>query len=130
MHSIPEILQDLKQGKMIVLVDDEDRENEGDLVCPAEFCTPDAINFMLREGRGMLCVALAGGIGDKLELWPQSIINTSERTTAYTITVDAHSKFGIMDRVDGLVAAAIAAVALGFVFGGSFADPISGLALG
>jgi 3,4-dihydroxy 2-butanone 4-phosphate synthase/GTP cyclohydrolase II len=95
MHSIPEILEDLKQGKMIVLVDDEDRENEGDLVCPAQFCSPDAINFMLREGRGMLCVALSGGICDKLELWPQSVINTSERTTAYTITVDAHSKFGI-----------------------------------
>jgi 3,4-dihydroxy 2-butanone 4-phosphate synthase/GTP cyclohydrolase II len=95
MHSIPEILEDLRQGKMVILVDDEDRENEGDLVCPAQFCTPDAINFMLREGRGMLCVALSGGICDKLELWPQSVINTSERTTAYTITVDAHSKFGI-----------------------------------
>ena len=95
MHSILEILEDLKRGKMIILVDDEDRENEGDLVCPAQFCTPDVINFMLREGRGMLCVALSGGICDKLELWPQSVINTSERTTAYTITVDAHSRFGV-----------------------------------
>ena len=95
MQSISEILEDLKQGKMIVLVDDEDRENEGDLVCPAQFCTPDVLNFMLSEGRGMLCVALAGGICDKLQLWPQSVINTSERTTAYTITVDAHSRFGI-----------------------------------
>ena len=95
MQSIPEILEDLKLGKMIILVDDEDRENEGDLVCPAQFCTPDVINFMLREGRGMLCVALSGGICDKLELWPQSAINTSERTTAYTITVDAHSRFGV-----------------------------------
>lgn len=95
MHSIPEILEDLKQGKMIILVDDEDRENEGDLVCPAQFCTPDAINFMLTEGRGMLCVALSGTLCDKIELWPQAVVNTSERTTAYTITVDAHSKFGV-----------------------------------
>ena len=95
MHSIPDILEELKHGRMIVLVDDEDRENEGDLVCPAQFCTPEAINFMLREGRGMLCVALSGEICDNLELWPQAVVNTSERTTAYTITIDAHSKFGV-----------------------------------
>ena len=51
-HSIPDILEDLRAGKMIVLVDDEQRENEGDLVCAAQFATPDLMNFMLREARG------------------------------------------------------------------------------
>src|SRR5215217_3679901 len=57
--SIPEILEDLKAGKMIVLVDDEDRENEGDLVCAGEKTTPEIINFMMTHGRGMICLAMA-----------------------------------------------------------------------
>lgn len=95
MHTIAESLDDLRHGKMIVLVDDEQRENEGDLVCPAEFITPDVVNFMLREGRGMLCVPLAGDICDRVELEPQSRINTAQRGTAYTVSVDAHERFGI-----------------------------------
>lgn len=95
MHPISDILQDLRDGKMIVLVDDERRENEGDLVCAAEFVTPQMINFMLREARGMLCVPLSGDICDRLELGPQSAINTAQRGTAYTITVDAHERLGI-----------------------------------
>ncbi|MEM6504436.1 MAG: 3,4-dihydroxy-2-butanone-4-phosphate synthase, partial [Planctomycetota bacterium] len=55
-HPIPDILDDLRAGKMIVLVDDEQRENEGDLVCAAQFATPELMNFMLREARGMMCV--------------------------------------------------------------------------
>ncbi len=80
---------------MIVLVDDEQRENEGDLVCAAELVTPQAINFMLREGRGMLCVPLSGELCDRLDLQPQSIVNTAQRGTAYTITVDADARFGV-----------------------------------
>jgi 3,4-dihydroxy 2-butanone 4-phosphate synthase/GTP cyclohydrolase II len=95
MHPIPEILDELRAGRMIVLVDDEKRENEGDLVCAAEHATADNVNFMLREGRGMLCVALAGEICDHLELVPQSQINTAQRSTAYTISVDAHERFGV-----------------------------------
>lgn len=95
MDSIPDILDDLRAGKMIVLVDDEKRENEGDLVCAAEFVTPQVINFMLREGRGMLCVPLSGGLCDRLDLPPQSAVNTTQRGTAYTITIDAQSKFGV-----------------------------------
>lgn len=95
MHPIPDILSDLRAGKMIVLVDDETRENEGDLVCAAEFATPEIINFMLREGRGMMCVALAGSLCDALELGPLSPVNTSHRNTAYTITVDAHERHGV-----------------------------------
>jgi len=95
MHTIPEILEDLRAGKMIVLVDDESRENEGDLVCAAEFVTPDVANFMLKEGRGMLCVALSGAVCDRLDLQPMSRVNTSQRSTAYTVTVDAHQRFGV-----------------------------------
>lgn len=95
MHPIPEILDELRAGRMIVLVDDEQRENEGDLVLPAESTTPEAVNFMLREARGMMCVALAGEICDRLELHPQGGINTSLRGTAYTVTVDAQERFGV-----------------------------------
>ncbi|MAE67647.1 MAG: 3,4-dihydroxy-2-butanone-4-phosphate synthase [Phycisphaeraceae bacterium] len=95
LNPIPEILDDLRHGKMIVLVDDEHRENEGDLVCAAQFADAKTINFMLREARGMLCVALAGEICDRLELGPQSAVNTAPLGTAYTITVDAHRRFGI-----------------------------------
>ena len=95
MNSIPEILEDLRAGKMIVLVDDESRENEGDLVCAAEFVTPEVTNFMLKEGRGMLCVALSGAVCDRLDLQPMSRVNTSQRSTAYTVTVDAHQRFGV-----------------------------------
>ncbi len=95
MHPIPDILKDLRAGKMIVLVDDERRENEGDLVCAAEHVTPEVVNFMLREGRGMLCVALSGAICDRLHLEPMGRVNTSRRSTAYTVTVDAHQRFGV-----------------------------------
>ena len=95
MTAIPDILEELRNGRMIVLVDDEHRENEGDLVCPAQFITPEVVNFMLREGRGMLCVALAGEICDRLDLRPQAPVNTTPLGTAYTITVDAHARFGV-----------------------------------
>ncbi len=95
MDPIPDILSELRAGRMIVLVDDEGRENEGDLVVAAEHASPEAMNFMLREGRGMLCVALDGGTCDRLELGPQSAVNTSQRSTGYTITVDATARFGI-----------------------------------
>lgn len=95
MHSIPEILDELRAGRMIVLVDDEQRENEGDLVCAAEHVTPEIVNFMLREGRGMLCVALEGAICDALELEPQARVSTAPRSTAYTISVDADARFGV-----------------------------------
>ena len=72
MHCIPDILADLRAGKMIVLVDDEQRENEGDLVCAAQFATPQTMNFMLREARGMMCVPMTAAVCDRLELPPQS----------------------------------------------------------
>ena len=92
---IPEILEDLKAGKMIVLVDDEDRENEGDLVVAAEKCTPEAINFMVKHARGVVCLALTEERCDKLRLHPQSDLNTAQMGTAFTVTVDAHKRFGV-----------------------------------
>ncbi|MBI1337761.1 MAG: 3,4-dihydroxy-2-butanone-4-phosphate synthase [Phycisphaera sp.] len=95
MHPIVDILDDLRRGKMVVLIDDEARENEGDLVCAAEFVTPEVVNFMVREGRGVLCLAMTGAMCDRLELHPQSSVNTTQRSTAFTVTIDAHEKFGI-----------------------------------
>jgi len=94
-NTVQDVVEQLRAGRMIVLVDDEQRENEGDLVCAAQFATPELINFMLREGRGMLCAALAASICDRLEIGPQAGVNTSQRSTAYTVTVDAHERYGV-----------------------------------
>jgi 3,4-dihydroxy 2-butanone 4-phosphate synthase/GTP cyclohydrolase II len=85
---IEEILAELRQGHLIVLVDDEDRENEGDLVCSAQAVTPDKINFMLRYGRGTLCVALTQQRCKRLSLSPQVSDNTTRFGTNFTVTVD------------------------------------------
>jgi 3,4-dihydroxy 2-butanone 4-phosphate synthase/GTP cyclohydrolase II len=92
---IPEILDELKAGRPIVLVDDEDRENEGDVVYAAEKCTPEAVNFMLKYARGLICVALTPEQCDRLRLHPQTHINTAQLGTAFTVTVDAHPRFGV-----------------------------------
>lgn len=112
MHAIPDILADLRAGRMIVLVDDEKRENEGDLVMAAQFVTPQAVNFMLREARGVLCLALTGDACDRLELTPQGRINTSQRGTAFTITIDAHERFGVTTGVSASDRAATIRVAI------------------
>lgn len=86
---IPEVLEDLRQGKMIVLVDAEDRENEGDLVCAAEKVTPEIINFMAKFGRGLICLPLTAEKCDSLGLYPQTVNNTARLGTAFTISIDA-----------------------------------------
>jgi 3,4-dihydroxy 2-butanone 4-phosphate synthase/GTP cyclohydrolase II len=86
---IEEVLEDLRQGKMIVLVDAEDRENEGDLVCAAEKVTPEAINFMAKYGRGLICLPLTAEKCDSLGLYPQTLENTALFGTAFTVSVDA-----------------------------------------
>jgi 3,4-dihydroxy 2-butanone 4-phosphate synthase/GTP cyclohydrolase II len=93
--SIPEILDELNAGRMIVLVDDEDRENEGDLVMAAEKVTPAAINFMVTHARGVICLPLTAERCDRLQLHAQSSWNTARLGTAFTVTVDAHPKFGV-----------------------------------
>ena len=87
--SIPEVIEDLKAGKMIVLVDDEDRENEGDLVCAAEKVTPEIVNFMATHGRGLICMPLTGDRCEQLHLHPQALENTAALGTAFTVSVDA-----------------------------------------
>ena len=86
---IPEVLDDLKQGKMIILVDDPGRENEGDLAMLAEHVTPEAVNFMAREGRGLICMPVAGEICNALELEPQTPRNTSKMGTGFTVSIEA-----------------------------------------
>jgi len=93
--TIPEALEELKAGRMVVLVDDEDRENEGDLVLAAEKATPEAMNFLLRYGRGTDCLALTADTCDRLRLHPQTSTNTAMMSTAFTVTFDAHPKFGV-----------------------------------
>lgn len=86
---IPEVLEKLRQGNMIVLVDAEDRENEGDLVCAAEKVTPQIINFMARFGRGLICLPLLPEKCDALGLYPQTVDNTARFGTAFTVSIDA-----------------------------------------
>lgn len=95
MTPIPDILDELRGGRMVVLADDARRENEGDLVIAAQFAAPEHVNFMLREARGMMCVALAGAICDRLDLEPQARHSTALRSTAYTVSVDAAPRFGV-----------------------------------
>ena len=87
--SIPEVLADLRAGRMVVLVDDENRENEGDLVMAAEKATPEAVNFMVRNACGELCLALTAEKCDSLGLGLQTLDNTSKHGTNFTVTIDA-----------------------------------------
>lgn len=93
--TIPEALEDLKAGKFVVLVDDEDRENEGDLVIAAEFCDPAAVNFMVTHARGLVCLSVTEDRCDRLRLHPQTHINSASLGTAFTVSVDAHKRFGV-----------------------------------
>jgi 3,4-dihydroxy 2-butanone 4-phosphate synthase/GTP cyclohydrolase II len=87
--SVEEAIEEIKQGRVIIVVDDEDRENEGDFVCAAEYTTPDIVNFMVTHGRGMLCVALSGKRLDELGLPLMVDQNSALHGTQFTVTVDA-----------------------------------------
>lgn len=87
--SIEEVIEDIKAGKMVILVDDEDRENEGDLYMAAEMVDADAINFMARYGRGLICLTLNGELTDKLELPMMVSNNTSPYGTGFTVSIEA-----------------------------------------
>src|ERR1700761_860548 len=86
---VPEAVAELQAGRMIVVVDDEDRENEGDLTLAAEFCTPEAINFMAKYGRGLICLTLTEERADALRLGPMTQDNTSRFGTAFTESIEA-----------------------------------------
>jgi 3,4-dihydroxy 2-butanone 4-phosphate synthase / GTP cyclohydrolase II len=87
--TIEEIIEDAKRGRMFILVDHEDRENEGDLVIPAEMCTPEAVNFMAMHGRGLICLTLTGERIDQLGLPLMASKNSSRHETAFTVSIEA-----------------------------------------
>lgn len=93
--SIDSALADIKAGRPIVVVDDENRENEGDLICAAQFATPDNINFMAVEARGLICLAMTGDRLDNLELPLMVTKNTDRNQTAFTVSIDAAPHLGV-----------------------------------
>ncbi len=88
LNSIEEALEDIKNGKIIIVVDDEDRENEGDFICAAELITPETVNFMATKGKGLICASLTEERCTELDLPLMVTTNTSSHTTAFTISVD------------------------------------------
>jgi 3,4-dihydroxy 2-butanone 4-phosphate synthase/GTP cyclohydrolase II len=93
--TIEQAVADIRAGKLVIVADDEDRENEGDLICAAELATPAMVNFMARYGRGMICLALTSERVDELGLSPMAETNPDEYRTAYTVTIDASPRFGV-----------------------------------
>ena len=87
-YTVDEALVDLKKGKAVIVIDDEDRENEGDFIALAEYATPEIINLMASEGRGLICVPITEGIANKLRVGLMTDDNTDEYGTAFTISVD------------------------------------------
>ncbi|MEX0935647.1 MAG: bifunctional 3,4-dihydroxy-2-butanone-4-phosphate synthase/GTP cyclohydrolase II [Gemmatimonadota bacterium] len=92
---IEEAIEDIRRGRMVIVADDEDRENEGDLVCAATEISADHVNFMAKYGRGLICVTLTGERADSLELPLMTERNTDPQGTAFTVSVDAHQRFGV-----------------------------------
>ena len=88
LSSIEDAVRDFKEGKFVIVVDDEDRENEGDLICAAECITPDMVNFMLKNARGLLCAPITMSRCEELGLPHQVADNTSLLGTPFTVTVD------------------------------------------
>lgn len=88
LNSIEEAIEDILNGKMVIVVDDEDRENEGDLICAAQFCTPDMINFMASKARGLICMSITEKRAEELELEVMVRENTGLHNTNFTVSVD------------------------------------------
>jgi 3,4-dihydroxy 2-butanone 4-phosphate synthase/GTP cyclohydrolase II len=104
------IINEARNGRMFILVDDEGRENEGDLVIPAQMATPDAVNFMARHGRGLICLALTKDRADQLKLEPMTRTNRSRNETAFTVSIEA--KDGISTGISAADRARTIAVAI------------------
>lgn len=93
--NIEEAIEDFKNGKMLIVADDEDRENEGDIICSGQMVTPEVINFLAREAGGLVCLAISSEIAEKLDL-PQMVEQNSESMkTAFTVSIDADEKYGV-----------------------------------
>jgi 3,4-dihydroxy 2-butanone 4-phosphate synthase / GTP cyclohydrolase II len=110
-----EIINEARNGRMFILVDDEDRENEGDLVIPAQMATPDAVNFMARYGRGLICLALTKERADQLGLEPMTRTNRSRNETAFTVSIEARE--GITTGISAADRARTIAVAIDANYG-------------
>src|SRR6476661_9569570 len=93
--TIEQAIADIKAGKLIVVADDEDRENEGDLICAAELVTPEMINFMIKKAGGLICLPMSGARIDALGLSPMAETNLDSYRTAYTVSIDAAPRFGV-----------------------------------
>ena len=94
-NTIEEALLDYSKGIPVVIADDESRENEGDLIVSAQFVTPEIINFMASECKGLICLAISDSIAKKLELSQMVVNNNENMNTAFTVSIDAHEKFGV-----------------------------------
>jgi len=92
---VEDAIEDIRRGRIVIVADDEDRENEGDLVCAASTVTPEIINFMVTHGRGLICLALTQERADELDLRPMSDTNTESHGTAFTVSIDAAARFGV-----------------------------------
>ncbi len=94
-RSVEQALRDIAAGKMVIVADDDDRENEGDLICAAETVTAEMVNFMIRRAGGLICLALTGERADHLDLPQMSEFNTEGQRTAFTVSIDAAPRFGV-----------------------------------
>lgn len=94
-NTVEEAILAIQQGEMVIIADDEDRENEGDLVCAAEKITPEMINFMAEKGRGLICLTLTPEHCERLQLHQMTFENTEAHATAFTVSIDAHQKYGV-----------------------------------
>jgi 3,4-dihydroxy 2-butanone 4-phosphate synthase/GTP cyclohydrolase II len=93
--TVEQAIEDIRNGKFVLVADDEDRENEGDLICAAQLVTPEMVNFLIRKAGGLICVALPGERVDQLGLAPMSDTNVDDYRTAYTVSIDASPRFGV-----------------------------------
>ena len=93
--SIEDALRDIRAGKFVIVADDEDRENEGDLICAAELVTPAMVNFMIKKAGGLICLAMTGDRVDQLGLSAMAETNLDAYRTAYTVSIDASPRFGV-----------------------------------
>lgn len=110
--NIEEAIEDFKNGKMLIVADDEDRENEGDLICSGQMATPEIIHFMAKEAQGLICLAISQEIAEKLNL-PQMVEqNTEGMKTAFTVSIDAAEKYGVTTGISAFDRAKTIEVAL------------------
>jgi 3,4-dihydroxy 2-butanone 4-phosphate synthase/GTP cyclohydrolase II len=110
--TVEQALEDIRNGRLVIVADDEDRENEGDLVGAAELITPETVNFMATYGRGLICLALTGERCDQLGLPQMAERNTEEFSTAFTVSIDAERRFGVTTGISAADRAATIHVAI------------------